>query len=146
TLEQVVVLSLCNNPNSKLAYLSLVQQANSAAQSYSSYFPQVSAAASWSRNTFFSPNSSSISRGSGISAQMTIYDFGQRELSVDIAEQTLVAAGYSYDSTLQGIIAAALQGYYRLLTSQDGVLVAEESQRFAEASYEAASLRHEIGL
>lgn len=145
TLEEAVVLSLCNNPDTKAAYLALVQQANSYVQNYSSYFPDVTATASWSKNTFFSPNSNSIGRDSGVSAEVTLYDFGQRELSIDAAEQTLIAAGYGYDSTLQGIIAAALNGYYSLLTSQNGVAVAEESERFAKASFDAAKLRHDIG-
>jgi len=145
TLEEVVVLALCNNPDTRSAYLSLVSQSFSYAQSYSGYFPTVTGTLGYSHNTFFSPHSSTITRGSGISADVTLYDFGQRELSVDIAEQTLLAAGHSYSGTLQGVIAAALNGYYTLLTSQNNVAVTEESERFAKAGYEAAKLKHEIG-
>src|SRR5690349_4695490 len=39
TLEEVVVLSLCNNPDTRAAYLSLVSSSFTYAQSYSGYFP-----------------------------------------------------------------------------------------------------------
>jgi outer membrane protein len=145
TLEEVVVLSLCNNPDTRSAYLALAASGYSYVQNYSGYFPSVTGNLGYAHETFFSPHSQTNTRGSGVSASMTLYDFGQRELSVDIAEQTLLAAGNSYTSTLQGTIATALKGYYTLLTSQNDVAVTEESERFAQAGYEAAKLKHEIG-
>ncbi len=77
---------------------------------------------------------------------MTLYDFGQRELSIESAELSLIAAGYSYDSTLQGFIASALSAYYALLVAQNALEISKESERFAKASLDAANLRYEIGL
>lgn len=145
TLQEVVTVSLCNNPDTRTAYLSLLSQADSYAQSYADYFPTITASATAERDKTFSPNSKSISRVSGISASMTIYDFGQRELGVELAELTLLTAGHSYHATLQSAISAAVFGYYNLLTAQKSVVVAEESENFAKASFEAANLRYEVG-
>lgn len=145
TLEEVVILSLCNNPDTRSAYLSLVASSYTYSQSYSGYFPTVTGSAAYTHGTAYSPHSKSIARSSGVSASVTLYDFGQRELSIEIAEKTLLTAGNSYTSVLQGSIANALKGYYTLLTSQTSVAVAEESERFALASYEAANIKYEIG-
>lgn len=145
TMGEVVVFSLCNNPDTRTAYISLLSQAATYGTSYSSYFPTVTATANLGRSNIFSPNSKTITRSSGVSGEWTLFDFGQRELGVEAAEYTLMAAGHSYHSTLQGAIANALKGYYTLLRSQNGVTAAEESEKFAQASYEAAKLKHEIG-
>jgi len=166
---EAVTLTLCHNPTTKAAYLSLLAQASSYGTNYSAYFPTVSANVNNSRSTSFiydgnglaattvngvtvltnSPTSniiSSVNKSYGLSASWTLYDFGQREFKLEAAEQTLIAAGYSYDSTLQGAIASALNAYFQLLTAQNGVDVAKESERYAKESYDAAALRHKIGL
>ncbi len=145
SMGEVVALSLCNNPDTRSAYLSLVSSAASYGTSFAGYFPTIDASAGFSHTRMISPNSKSISRSSGISAAWTLFDFGQRELGVEIADLALASAGHSYDSTLQGSIAAALNGYYKLLTSQNNLTVTKESEKFAEASFEAAKLKHEIG-
>jgi outer membrane protein len=147
-LNEVVISAMCHNPDTRAAYLSLLAQADTYATAYSSYLPTVTATGDLSRSVSWDRDShnASIGRSSGVSAALTLYDFGQREISVEIAEQTLIAAGHSYDSTLQGMIATALQSYYRLLTSQNAVDVARESERYTKESYEAAKLRHNLGL
>lgn len=147
-IDQVVVAVICHNPSSKSAYLSLLASAASYGGNFASYLPSVSASLGKSRSTSISGSSksTSISDSSGITASMTLYDFGQRELSIESAELGLIAAGYSYDSTLQGFIATALSSYYSLLIAQNSLEITKESERFAQASYDAATLRYEIGL
>ncbi len=147
-IEQVVVAVICHNPNAKSAYLSLLASAASYGGGFASYLPSVSASLGKSRSSSISGNgkSSDISESSSISASMTLYDFGQRELSIESAELGLIAAGYSYDSTLQGFIATALSSYYSLLIAQNSLEITKESERFAKESFDAANLRYEIGL
>jgi outer membrane protein TolC len=147
TYSDVVIASLCNNPDAKGAYLNLLSQTMSFATSYAGYLPSATASLNRSKSTSFVPGSISTTFGrtNDVSASILLYDFGQRELKLEIAELTLIAAGYGYNSALQGMIASALQGYYRLLTSQNAVDIAKESERFAKESYDAAKLRHKIG-
>lgn len=147
-LNEVVIAVLCHNPDTKAAYLSLAAEADSYASSYSSYLPTIDGSLGYSRGTTFGSHSksTSTSKSAGISASLLLYDFGQREISVEIAEQALIAAGHTYDSTMQGMIATALRGYYGLLTAQNALGVAMESERYAAESYEAAKVRHKLGL
>lgn len=146
-VDEVVVAVICNNPDAKIAYLSLLSQADSYGSAFAAYLPSVSASASISRSSSFGDSkSTSISRGSGIDASMTLYDFGQRELSIESAELGLIAAGYGYDSTLQGFLATGLQSYYSLLVAQNAVDIAKESLKFAEESLQAALVRYKLGM
>jgi outer membrane protein TolC len=146
--NDVVIAALCHNPDARAAYLTLLAQASTYATSYAAYLPTVTGNAADTRTTTFIKNgiTSAIGRSYGVSAGLTLYDFGQREFKLEGAEQALIAAGYSYDSTLQGMIATALQGYFSLLTAQNGIDAAQESESYAKQSYEAAALRHQIGL
>jgi outer membrane protein len=146
-LNDVVIAVLCNNPDTRGAYLQLVAATQRQATSYSGYFPNASASMSRTRTTSFGENlkDTAIASNYGLSLGMTLYDFGQREFSLESAELALEASGRSYNSTMQGAIAAALQGYYTLLRAQNAVAVAVESERYAKESYEAAQLRHKIG-
>ena len=148
TLNDVVIIALCHNPDTKSAYLSLMSSADSYVSNFSAYLPEITATGSRTRSGSFSRHSktSGLSGGTGVSAGITLYDFGQREFKIEAAEKTLIAAGLGYDNTLQGAIASAISGYYSLLTAQNAVDVAKESDTFARESYEAAELKHKLGL
>lgn len=147
-MNEVVVTVLCHNPDTKSAFLSLLADADTLGASYSAYFPEISASLSASRSGSISAESKSksISRSSGISASWTLYDFGQREMTLENAERGLAISGLSYSSTMQGVIASSLGAYFSLLTAQNALDVARESERYAKESFEAASLKHKLGL
>jgi outer membrane protein TolC len=146
--NDVVIAALCNNPDAKAAYLGLIADAATYVSNYSSYLPAVTGSTGWSRTTSFVDHTtaSHINKAYGLSTSLTLYDFGQREFKLEVAEFTLAAAGHSYNYSLQGMIETALNGYYQLLTAQNAVGVAKESERYAKESYEAAAIQHKIGL
>ncbi|HMP01709.1 MAG TPA: TolC family protein [Gemmatales bacterium] len=147
SIGNVVVASLCHNPDTRAAYLRLVAEGARYASNYSGYLPTVTATTSRSRATSFGENTknSAVSSNYGLALGLTLYDFGQREFRLETAEFALLAAGHGYNATIQGTIAAALQAYYSLLRAQSAVEVAADAERFARESYEAAQLRHQIG-
>jgi len=127
--------------------MSLVAQAAGYVGNYSSYLPNAAGTIAHSRTTSYGDNSksTSISSSYGLSLGMTLYDFGQREFRIETAEQAFLAAGQTYNATLQSTISNALQGYYALLNAQNALTVAKQSEKFAKESYDAALLRHKIG-
>jgi len=164
TFEEVVIASLCHNPDAIAAYFNLLNQASSYMGNYSEYLPTITASGSRTRTKVTSPgtsistldpttdtiisssaNATTFSGSYDVSAGLTLYDFGQREFKIEIAELSLAGSGMSYNSTLQGMIASALQAYYALLTAQNALGVTQESEQFAKESYDAAALRHQIG-
>ena len=147
SFSDVVVAVLCHNPDTKSAYMSLSAQGATYATNYAGYLPKVTGTVGTSRSGAFGDHtkSSSVTHNSDMALSMTLYDFGQREMKFESAELALAAAGHTFNSTLQGTIASAMQGYYALLTAQNGLELAKETQRYAKESYDAATLRHKIG-
>lgn len=152
-MNDVVITVLCHNTASRNAYLSLLSQADTYVSGYSAYLPTVDAlAASRGYTTTFpgtSVNSGTalVTRTSPtINAGLTLYDFGQREAKIDASEQALIAAGYSYDSSLQGTIGAALKSYYTLLNAQKDVTTSLDSLKVAKETLDAADLRYQLGM
>lgn len=152
-MNDVVIAVLCNGTATRNAYLGLLSQADNYVAGYSAYLPSIDAISKTAtyqtdyRGT--SPNSvSSVSTRStpSINASLLLYDFGQREATLDAAEQTLIASGYNYDSGLKNSIAGALNSYYNLLNAQKSLEVAKESARSSKEAYEAAELRYKLGL
>ncbi|MDX2073726.1 MAG: TolC family protein [Alphaproteobacteria bacterium] len=148
-LNDVVIATICHNPDSRAAYLSLLSSADNYDVTITSFLPDVTASATGSDTSVRTEGSKSgISKSSSLSASagMVLYDFGRREATLDIAERTLVAAGLSYDSTLQGFIASSLQGYFQVLTAQNSLKIAEETLELAKATLDASQIRYELGL
>lgn len=152
-MNDVVIIVLCNNTATRADYLSLLSAADTYVSGYSAYLPTIDAlAASKTYNTFY-PGTSQNSYFSEvatstptINAGLVLYDFGQREATIDSAEKSLVSTGLTYESSLQGTIASALANYYAVLAAQRNVLIAFESHRVAKESYDAAALRYKLGL
>lgn len=152
-MNDVVIAVLCNGTSTRNAYLGLLSQADNYVSGYSAYLPTIAAISKTAtyetayRGT--SPNSISATSSRttpSINASLLLYDFGQREATIDAAEQTLIASGYNYDSGLKGAIANALSSYYSLLNAQKSLDVANESARSSREAYEAAELRYKLGL
>ncbi len=148
-LNDVVIATICHNPDSRAAYLSLLASADGYDGTVMSYLPDVTASATGgSTRTRVDGTKPIITQSSSASASagMTLYDFGRREASLDIAERSLAAAGLSYDSTLQGFIATSLQQYFKLLTSQNALEIEKLSYALAKATLDAAETRYALGV
>lgn len=150
SLGDVVVATLCHNPDARAAYLSLLASADGYDGTIMSYLPDITATASGdeSRTRVERGGKPTFSRSSSVSASssLTLYDFGRRETSLAVAERTLIAAGLGYDSTLQGFIASSLQQYFKLITSQNAVAIEQLSYDLAKATLDAAETRYTIGM
>lgn len=148
TLGEVVVTTLCHNPDSRAAYLTLLANADNYDSTVMSYLPDITSSATGTEGYIRTNLGHSKTKSSGVSAStsVTLYDFGRREANLQIAERTLIAAGLSYDSTLQGFIATSLQNYFKLLTSQNALTIEEQTYALAKATYDAANTRYKLGL
>jgi outer membrane protein len=148
SIQEVLHATLCNNIDTRAAYLNLLASASGYGSTLSGYYFPITAGASFTEDASAAKGSKPVSSSgasASVSASMTLFDFGRREASIESAERSLVASTYSYNSFLQGQITNIMFSYYRLLAAQQRVEVAKESERYAEESYEAAKLRHEIG-
>src|SRR5581483_10441331 len=80
-----------------------------------------------------------------ISINYLLFDFGGRDANVELARQSLLAANWSHNNTLQLVMLGAVQGYYQLYATQEAVQATLAAEKAALTSLEAARARQKAG-
>jgi len=143
-LEDVIKIALCNNPQTKIAWLTTLYQASQLGVSESAYLPTITA------------NGSSVDVGGtgaqtgnqqniNIALSYLLYDFGKREATVENAKQLLYAAASSENVTIQKVFLSTFQAYYTLFGSHASLEALKEAEFAALQSFNAAKDRYTIG-
>ena len=148
TLADVVDLTLCNNPQTRLLWANARAQAANVGVGMSAYLPTLSAQASDTRyisNAAGNPGNYR-SRNANLSAGYLLFDFGGRSGTLENAKQLLVAANATRDATLQANFLGAVQAYYALLSAQASVDALKVAEASARESFSAAEARYRAGI
>jgi TolC family type I secretion outer membrane protein len=155
SLWDVVDRALCNNPQTRIAWANARVSAAQVGVARSAYLPSLSASAGASRNRsdggtrvgtdLLSGTTPYNAQSGSLSAGYLLYDFGARGANLDNALQTLAAANFTQDATLQKVFLAALQAYYQLFGTRAAVEAAAEAERASLESLKAATARYNAG-
>ncbi|MGC2166419.1 MAG: TolC family protein [Gallionella sp.] len=142
TLPDVVNTALCNNPQTRLAWLNSRAAAEQIAISQSAYLPGVDINASASH----SASGNAVDQRSVVATvSYLIYDFGSRSANLEISRQLLAAASASQDSTVQAVFLESVRTYYQQQATLAALNAAKESERAAHESFLAADARYRAG-
>lgn len=155
SLWDVVDRALCNNPQTRTAWANARASAAQVGAARSAYLPTLSASGSASRNradggtrvggavlsgtTLYNAESGSLAAG------YLLYDFGARDANLESSLQTLSAANFTQDATLQKVFLSAVQAYYQLFGARAAVEAAAQAERASLESLKAATARYEAG-
>ena len=145
TLQQVIELGLCRNPETAAAYLSLESARFNKNAGYSQYLPSVSASASASmpyRNNEFAD----WSYGASISASYLIFDFGKRLSDVNQLIDTWRATGFDYSESLHFFFYSVIGAYYALLNADADVFTARAVQQVSQTAKDMADTKYKAGV
>ena len=149
TLQDIIKLGLCRNPQTAAAYASLRSSHFNKNAGYANYLPSVSARVNASKNFAQSdetPNKNyDWKYGAAISASYLIFDFGKR--TSDFA-QTLAlyrAAGFDYDETVQNFVYGLVGSYYELLKADADMESAESALKVAQTAKDMADKKYNAG-
>lgn len=142
TLQQVVNMGLCRNPQTAAAYASLTSSRYSKNASYSSYLPKVDAGFSGGRSH---TEHDDWKYSASLSASYLIFDFGKRES--DFAQNLALyrAAGFDYDETIQNYVYSVIGSYYALLNADADVKSAESALTVAQTAKNTADKKFNAG-
>lgn len=144
TLQDVVHLGLCRNPQTAAAYASLRSSHFNKNAAYSAYMPSVNAELSAGKD-YRNKNWDDWNFGASISASYLIFDFGKRES--DFA-QTLAlyrAAGFDFSETVQNFVYGLVGSYYELLNADADVASSESALRVAQTAKDTADKKFKAG-
>ena len=145
TLQEVIELGLCRNPETASAYLSLESARFSKNAGYAQYLPSVSASGSASL-PYRNKEWSDWSYGASLSASYLIFDFGKRFSDVSQLILTWRATGFDYSESVQNYDYSIIGAYYALLNTDADVFTAESLRVVAQTAKDTADKKYKAGV
>lgn len=149
SLQDVIKLGLCRNPQTAAAYASLRSSHFNKNAGYANYLPSVSASVSANKN--FAQSDSVMNKnydwgyGASISASYLIFDFGKRTADMNQMIATYRAAGFDYDETVQNFVYGLVGAYYELLNADADVESAQSALKVAQTAKDMADKKYKAG-
>ncbi|MDE6571465.1 MAG: TolC family protein [Alphaproteobacteria bacterium] len=144
TLQQVIELGLCRNPQTAAAYASLQSARFGKNAGYANYLPSINAGLSMGRN-YQNRQWDDWSYGASISASYLIFDFGKRLSDMNQMIDTYRAAGFEFSETIQNFVYGMVGSYYELLNADADVETATSALTVAQTAYDTANKKYKAG-
>jgi len=150
TLADVADAALCNNPQTREAWANARIQAAQVGIARSAYLPSVtdniSGNFTWSDPEQATRNNPYNTISNSIVASYLLYDFGNRNATLENARQLLQAASATQDATIQTILLSVIQSYYLAQSGVAALEASREAERASEESFKAANARYIAGI
>jgi outer membrane protein len=133
TLDSALQMALDNNPTIIQARQRINAQNAVLGQQMAAYYPTISVNNFYRTGTEVNTTSSISTKGafdtysSQASANMTLYNFGKREGTVQAARETVDATAFNYTATVNSVVLSVKQAYYGYLQAKAIVKVNEDT-------------------
>ncbi|HYS78050.1 MAG TPA: TolC family protein [Candidatus Dormibacteraeota bacterium] len=149
-LNDLIDLALRNSPGTRVTWSAARSAAAALGAQRGAYYPAV-----------FGQEVTNRTKGSAVGGQFTflttntepsvvlnylLLDFGGRKAAVEEARQALVAADWSHNAAIQDSVLRVEQAYYQYLNARILERAEAAAVKEAQASLDAATLRHDSGL
>ena len=145
TLQQIIELGLCRNPQTTASYLSYESARLTKNASYADYLPSVNIGANASL-PYRNEQWGDWSYGESLSASYLIFDFGKRLSDLNQASASWRATGFEYDETVQNYIYGLIGSYYSLLNADANVKSAQMLRDVAQSARDTAQKKFNAGV
>ena len=151
-LADVIELSMCNNPETRQAWLNTKVGSTAYKRSLASYYPHISASATYqdSEGEDFTVDPSETRENKnlngGLSLNWLLYDFGNREAQVEQTFQSMNSANFQYNNTLQSVAYNVITAYYDALSAIEELDAVKADEEASKKSYELAYKKFELGM
>ena len=150
-LADLADIALKNNPASTKAWNDARMAAEQVTYAQGYFMPEIKAIASGSRQkTTASPdgfNTDFTKYGPGLQVNYLIINFGGgRRAAVEQALQTVYAADFAFNKSIQDILLAVETAYYGVISARAGIETAEASVKDAQKTLEVAQERLKQGV
>jgi outer membrane protein TolC len=150
TLAEVVDLGLRNNPATRLSWAN----ARAAAAAYGSergaYFPTIDGEVTGTRlKTVASQGRSAVTQSvlsPSLSLSYLLFDFGGRSGTIGAARNQLLAANFTHNATLQGVVLQIQSAYFQYVATRALLEAQRSTEEEARTNLTAAEERHRVGV
>ncbi|HNX51443.1 MAG TPA: TolC family protein [Thermoanaerobaculaceae bacterium] len=148
-LAQVVEIALRTSPLTRQSWLTAKAAAAQVGVEMAPFYPALDLSVASSRGKV-SPDGRLVdtagSWGPSATLSYLLLDFGGRAADVEDARQTLLAADWAHDATVQGLVFGVQQAYFQYQTSKAQLEAAQSAAKQAETALEVATGRHDAGV
>ena len=153
-LMEAIERSVCNNPETKSAWIDTKIKAAQVKMTQSQYYPQVTGTVDYNRgksntdykNTDILSYDSKIKRyGVAVQASWLLFDFGSRKQLLKESQNLLAMSFAQDDYVLQAVMLQTIQAYYEVIKlelQQDNL---KQLEAFAQKNYDISSARYNAG-
>lgn len=150
TLDEALQIALENHPSIKVSKERIDSQQAVVGQQMAAYYPQINMTngfqtGSQTGSTTGVANNSFETYLIRAGVNMTLYNFGKREGTVQSARDTLDATNFNYKTTVDGVILGVKQAYFAYLGFRALVKVQEETVKSRQLLARQAQGFYEVG-
>ncbi len=150
SLADVAEAALCNNPQTRETYASAKVQAAQVGIARSAYLPTLTDNVGTNLNVanpeLATRNNPYNNLSNSIVASYLLYDFGNRDATLENARQLLQAASATQSATVQSVLLAAVRAFYQVQAGIAALDAALEAERANQESFKAAEARYKSGI
>jgi outer membrane protein len=148
SLSQMIDIALTNNPQTRIAWLNARAAEAGVGVAQSGYYPEVDVNAGITRSRTAASTGASTATVFGPSATLNylLLDFGGRAAEVEAARQTLIAADFLHNQSIQDVILRVQQAYYGYLDAKALLAAQDATIKERQTSLDAADARHNSGV
>ncbi len=150
TLADVAEAALCNNPQTRESYANVKVEAAQLGIAKSAFLPTLTDNVGVSES-LVDPKSPSRGRtfnnlNNSLAASYLLYDFGNRDATLESARQLLNAVNATQSVIVQNLLLATIKAYYQVQSDIAALEAASESERFNLESFKAAEAKYKAGV
>ena len=149
TLPDLIQIGICNNPALNRDYMVVKAAEAELGQSKAAYLPEISATASASQTlekVQKRDTDKAYPYAGNVALSWLVYDFGGRSAKTEQMKAYLDAAAFTHNAVLHDTVLAVNQAYFDLLSAQEVLKSAQESEKLFKKSYQESARRFELGL
>ncbi|MEO8040280.1 MAG: TolC family protein [Betaproteobacteria bacterium] len=147
TLLDAIELALCNNPRTRESWAAAKGSAAQVGIARGAYLPSINATGTLQstdqRNTVLSGRRDQAT--GSLALNYLLFDFGGRDAALEQARQSLFAADWTHNATLQAVLQDAATAYFQLSANEDAVIAARTAEQSAQKSLDAARAKQKAG-
>ena len=150
TLAEVVDLGLRNNPTTRLSWANARAAAAAYGSARGAYFPTVDGDVTATRlKTVASQGRSAVTQSvlsPSLNLSYLLFDFGGRSGDIGAARNALLAANFTHNATLQGVVLQIQTAYFEYVANRALLEAQQTTTREARANLAAAEERNRVGV
>jgi TolC family type I secretion outer membrane protein len=148
SLADVIGQALCNNPQTRIAWINARAAAAQLGIALGGYWPAATLTGDLARvrSGAQAPAGGDFTqRDATVVLDYLLYDFGARDAARDNAHELLLAANATQSAQVQLVFLAALQAYYQWFATRAAADAALSSEHSSLESFNAARARYQLG-